>query len=194
MTGNELNYAFQQTVSSEYTFGSDDKLIDSFPSWPDMKRKYSFNPYTKISMSYVIDDESFSIEEEQKALIEDSIDTSFNSSEYTQIDVKLRVCATHNFVNGSSPFYYNGKEYLGSDVLFDVRIHIENKNVPLVFKGSDMVYDNDEGFVYEKTINVNADDVKRKLYYYSPENYMKLCTSEGRVKLNNRTTEFYAYI
>ena len=57
MTGNELNYAFQQTVSSEYTFGSGDKLIDSFPSWPEMKEKTFFSPYEKVSMFYYVGDD-----------------------------------------------------------------------------------------------------------------------------------------
>lgn len=46
--------------------------------------------------------------------------------------------------------------------------NVGNKNVPLVFKGSDMVYDDIKWFVYEKTINVSTDGVKRKLYY-NPE-------------------------
>lgn len=52
MTGNELNYAFQQTVSPDYTFGSGDILIDSFPPWPSMKEKTFFNPYKKVSVFY----------------------------------------------------------------------------------------------------------------------------------------------
>lgn len=53
MTGNELNYAFQQTVSSDYTFGSGNKLIDSFPTWPSMK-KY-FNPYDEFDFFFIAD-------------------------------------------------------------------------------------------------------------------------------------------
>lgn len=52
MTGNELNYAFQQTVNSNYNFGSGDKLIDSFPTWPSMKTKKWFNPYAQFKFFY----------------------------------------------------------------------------------------------------------------------------------------------
>ena len=192
MTGNELNYAFQQTVSSEYTFGSGDKLIDSFPSWPDIVKKNFFNPYTKVSIFYEID-ESIDIQgAKHKAVITNSgVDTSFNSSEYEYIDVKLRICTTHNFVNESSPFYYNGKEYRGSDVLFSVVINnIGNKTTSLYFRGSDMVYDDIKWFVYEKAIRIHADGEIRKLYY-SPEEYMTLHTSEGNVTLNNSASQLY---
>ena len=47
-------------------------------------------------------------------------------------------------------------------------------------------------FVYEKTIDVKADGVSRKLYY-SPEDYMTLQTSEGNVTLNNSATQLYTY-
>ena len=99
MTGNELNYAFQQTISSEYTFGSGDKLIDSFPSWPEIEKKTFFNPYNMVSIYYEIDD-SFNIEgAPSNALITNSgVDTSFNSSEYTQIDVKLKIWALPDFI------------------------------------------------------------------------------------------------
>ena len=196
MTGNELNYAFQQTISSEYTFGSGDKLIDSFPSWPDMERKKFFNPYRDVSIFYEID-ESFNIQGASYALITNSgIYTSFSSSEYTDIEVKLKIHAQPDFIDGSLPFYYNGKEYRGLDVLFSVVINnIGDKSVSLDFKGSDMKYDADiDWFVYEKTINVRTDGVKRKLYY-SPEKYMKLHTSKGDVTLNNSTSQlFYTYI
>ena len=198
MTGNELNYAFQQTVSSEYTFGSGDKLIDSFPSWPEMKKKTFFNPYTMVNIYYEID-ASFNIEgAPSNALITNSgVDTSFNSSEYTQIDVKLKIWALPDFIDeySPSPFYYNGKKYSGSDVLFNVTINNIGaiKSVPLAFKGSDMVYYDDiDWFVYEKTINVKIDGMKRRLYY-SPRDYMTLQTSEGNVKLNNNASQLYIY-
>ena len=201
MTGNELNYAFQQTVSSEYTFGSGDKLIDSFPSWPEMKKKTFFNPYTRVNIYYEIDD-SFNIEgAPSNAVIRDrGIDTSFKSSEYTQIDVKLKILALPDFIDeySPSPFYYNGKKYSGSDVLFNIRINNIGaiKSVPLAFKGSDMVYYDDiDWFVYEKTIKVKIDGMKRKLYY-SPRDYMTLQTSETserNVKLNNSTLQLYTY-
>ena len=195
MTGNELNYAFQQTVSPEYTFGSGDKLIDSFPSWPEITKKTFFNPYTKVSIHYEIDD-SFNIEGGApcNVITNSGIDTSFNSSEYTQIDVKLKVWAVPDFIdeNTPSPFYYNGKEYSGSDVLFNVVINnIGTKTTKLYFKGSNMVYDDViDWFVYEKTIKATIDGVSRKLYY-SPEDYMTLQTSEGNVTLNNSAAQLY---
>ena len=192
MTGNELNYAFQQTVSSEYTFGSGDKLIDSFPSWPDMTRKEFFNPYRDVCIFYEID-ESFNIQGASYALITNSgIDTSFNSSEYGYIEVKLKIHAQPDFIDGSFPFYYNGKEYRGLDVLFNVKINnIGNKSTSLVFKGGDMKYDDDiKRFVYEEAIVIRGDGVKRRLYY-SPENYMKLHTSNGDVTLNNSASQLY---
>lgn len=196
MTGNELNYAFQQTVSSEYTFGSGDKLMDSFPSWPHMKRKIFFNPYSKASISYEID-EPYNIQRAPYTLITNhGIDTSFESSACAYIDVKLRVSVRADFIDGSIPFYYEDKEYLGSDVLFGVGINnIGNKSVSLVFKGSDMKHDANDirEFVYEKVIVIHADGVKRNLYY-SPACYMKLHTSKGDVTLNNSASQLYTYI
>ena len=190
MTGNELNYAFQQTVSSEYTFGSGDKLIDSFPSWPDIVKKNFFNPYTKVSIFYEID-ESIDIQgAEHKAVITNSgIYTSFKSSNYGNIDVKLKIHVQPDFID--EPFYYNDKEYNGSDVSFHVVINnVGNRTKALDFKGSEMVYDDIDWFVYEKTINIPTDDEIRKLYY-SPEEYMTLHTSEGNVTLNNSASQLY---
>lgn len=198
MTGNELNYAFQQTVSSEYTFGSGDKLIDSFPSWPEMKKKVFFNPYNMVYIFYEID-ESFLIQGAPNTaeITNSGTYVSFKSLEYDSIDVKLKIRAQPDFIDGSSPFYYNDKEYwgLGSDFSFNVGINnIGDSCDVLVFKGSDMVYIDDiDWFVYEKTINVRADGVSRKLYY-SPEKYMKLRTSEGDVTLNNSASQLYTYI
>ena len=194
MTGNELNYAFQQTVGPEYTFGSDDKLIDSFPSWPVMKRKYFFNPYDMVYIYYEID-ESFLLQEGlyTSRITNSGIDTSFKSSKYQYIDVKIGIIALRDFVDSDSPFYYNDKEYRGSDVLFNVVINnIGNRTTKLYFKGSDMVYDDINFFIYEKTINVNADGVTRKLYY-SPTNYMALQTLEGNVRLDNSSSQLYTY-
>lgn len=195
MTGDELNYAFQQTVSSEYTFGAGCRLIDSFPSWPDMERKKFFNPYRDVRIFYEID-ESFNIQGASYALITNSgIDTSFNSSEYEYIEVKLRVCIKNRFITGFYPIYYEDKEYLRSDVLFDFVINnIGNKSVHLAFKASDVLHDGNNGFVYDKTINVLADGVKRKLYY-TPKNHMRLHTSKGDIiTLNNSASQLYTYI
>ena len=185
MTGNELNYAFQQTVSSEYTFGSGDKLIDSFPSWPDMKK--FFNPYDIVTIY-------FTSEEIPNTIITNSgIDTSFAIFESMKIEVKLKISAPADFING--PFYYKGKEYRGSDVLFNVVINnIGNRTTKLYFKGSDMVYDDINFFIYEKTIIFKADGKTRKLYY-SPRNYMTLQTSERNVTLNDNVSvsQLYTY-
>ena len=189
MTGNELNYAFQQTVSSEYTFGSGDKLIDSFPSWPEMKN--FFNPYDNVRIYYYIDS-SFQSGAPSTGLITNSGEYfSFISSKDTDIKVKLKVYVWHDFIDESSPFYYNGKKYSASDVLFGVCINnIGTMSAVLNFNGSDMVYDDINWFVYEETINTKFDDVRRKLYY-SPEEYMRLQTSEGYVNLNNSASQLY---
>ena len=193
MTGNELNYAFQQTVSSEYTFGSGDKLIDFFPSWPEMKKKVFFNPYDMVRMYYYIDG-SFNIGGAPYSGLITNIgdDLAFSSSEHKDIEVKLKIHAYHDFIDNSSPFYYEGKEYKDKDVLFDVYINNigTTKMVHLGFKGSDMVYEDIDWFVYEETIKARIDGVSRKLYY-SPENYMTLQTSEGSVRLNNSASELY---
>ena len=196
MTGNELNYAFQHTVSPEYTFGSDDKLIDSFPSWPKMK--HFFNPYNLVSMSYAVDEPLNILQGAllYKLIPKSGIDTSFGTSKHEYNNVKLRVCARPDFIDVSSPFYYNGKEYRGLEVLFNVKINnIGNKSTSLVFKGGDMKYDDDiKRFVYEEAIVIRGDGVKRRLYY-SPENYMKLHTSNGDdVTLNNSAAQLYTYI
>ena len=118
-------------------------------------------------------------------------DLAISSSAHTKIDVKLKIYGWPNFIDKSSPFYYNGKKYSGSDVLFDVYINnIGTTKVHLYFNGSDMVYDGTNWFVYTTTSKAKFDGMKRKLYY-SPENYMKLQTSEGDVVLNNSATQLY---
>ena len=121
MTGNELNYAFQQTVSYKYTFGSGDKLIDSFPPWPSVDMKF-FNPYIYVRIFYEIDESIDISGAGHTAVITNSgIYTSFNSSEYSEIDVKLKIHVLPDFIE--QPFYYNDKEYNGSDVSFHVVIN-----------------------------------------------------------------------
>ena len=198
MTGNELNYAFQQTVSSEYTFGSGDKLIDSFPSWPEMKKKVFFNPYDKVSVFYYVGgdfkpDGSINI----KLLTNDGYDVSFgNNGDNVTITMGIRVMDSAPIVENSS-FYYNDETYNISNISFKLCViygnvgtlydtELTRNDFKVFFKGG--IY------MTYKQIKWKCDGNKHKLYN-SSENYMTLHSlTEGDVVLENSASQLYTYI
>ena len=201
MTGNELNYAFQQTVSSEYTFGSGDKLIDFFPSWPEMKKKVFFNPYSKVSVFYYVgDDFKPDLSTNIKLLTHNGYDVSFgNRGDYVTITMGIHMMDAAHIVKKSS-FYYNDETYDISNISFKLNVIYENVSTlyDTELTWADFTNIKEGTYIYMayKQINWMCDGNKHKLYY-SPENYMTLHSlTEGDVVLENKgdASQLYTYI
>lgn len=193
MTGNELNYAFQQTVSSKYTFGSGDKLIDSFPSWPEMKKKVFFNPYSKVSVFYYVGDD-FKPDGNIRFLTHNGYEVSFgNKGDYVTITMGIHMMNAPIVENSS--FYYNDETYNISNISFKLTIIYGNVGT---LCDTELTWDDfknikENTYMAYRQIKWRCDGSKHKLYY-SPKNYMTLHTSEGNVTLNNSASQLYTYI
>ena len=197
MTGNELNYAFQQTVSSEYTFGSGDKLIDSFPSWPEMKEKTFFSPYEKVSMFYYVGDD-FKPDGSTNIMLLNSngYEVSFgNNGDNVTITMGIRMINAPIVENSS--FYYNDETYNISNISFKLSIIYGNVgtlyDTELTWDDFKYFFKGNKYMAY-KQIKWRCDGNKHKLYY-SPKNYMTLhVLTEGDVVLNTNASQLYTYI
>ena len=192
MTGNELNYAFQQTVSSEYTFGSGDKLIDSFPSWPSMKEKTFFNPYKKVNVFYYNGDDFKPGTSNLSIIRNQGYDVSFgNLNDY--VTLTFGICISSDAHILESLFYYNDETYNLSHVSFNVNIIYKDVQTlyTLDLEGGDFIDVHDKThMIYKKLKNWRCDGNKHRLYY-DPKNYMTLHTSDGDVILDNNNTQLY---
>ena len=196
MTGNELNYAFQQTVSSEYTFGAGNKLIDSFPSWPEMKKKVFFNPYIKVSVFYYDGDDFKSDGTTSiKMLNSNGYEVSLgNKGDVVTITMGIHMMNAH--IVEKSSFYYNDETYDISDISFKLSIIYENVgslcNMELTW--DDFTNTKENIYMAYKQTKFSYGGGKHKLYY-SQENYMTLHSStEGDVVLDNSKSQLYTYI
>ena len=194
MTGNELNYAFQQTVSSEYTFGSGDKLIDFFPSWP-VRKKTFFSPYSKVSVFYYVGDDfkpnaSINI----RFLTHNGYEVSLGNKD-DKVTITMGIHMMNAPIVENSSFYYNDETYDISNISF--KLHVIYENVCTLYD-TELTWDDftniKEGtYMAYKQIKKWSYISKKHKLYYSPENYMTLHTSEGDVTLNNSAAQLYTY-
>jgi len=189
MTGNELNYAFKQTVSSEYTFGSGDKLIDSFPTWPSMK-KY-FNPYDYVEVFFYPDGSTPETSGNASPITDSGYNTSLieKGIEGT-LAFGVRVLPYSRLLN---KFYYNEVVYDCTNILFKFticNIVTYTLDFNLTWSNFNNTYDILKGYVYYKTCTFTSDGVIR-LIKYNPTTYMSLRTSSGDVELLNNASQLY---
>lgn len=199
MTGNELNYAFQQTVSPDYNFGSGEKLIDSFPTWPSMKTKKWFNPYTQFKFFYTTNGNTPNVGDNYPQITTNAFSFYLTSNE-TQKDAYCGL-----YINQSDTFFNTGgfyhKDHKGTTFSYN-NVYVSYK---INYKASDGTIYKDVGNTYpmHQMTNIfnSTDDVKGFFYRVNAREYDYVTISLDilsiylshtiRIDISNSSTELY---
>lgn len=131
MTGNELNYAFQQTVSPDYNFGSGDKLIDSFPTWPFNGDKKWFNPYTQFKFFYAKNGTTLNVGDDYPQITTNAFSFYLTSNETQQVAYcGLYINQSDTFFNAGGFYHkdYKGTTFSYNNVYVSYKINYKTNN------------------------------------------------------------------
>lgn len=197
MTGNELNYAFQQTVNSNYNFGSGDKLIDSFPTWPSMEKKW-FNPYTQFKFFYVKNGTTPNVGDDYPQITTNTFSFHLTSNE-TQQDAYcgLYINQSDTFFNAGGFYHkdYKGTTFSYNNVYVSYKINYKN-SVGTIYKDVENTHHMSQmGNIFNST-----DYIKGFIYTVNAREYVTISLDilsiylyhNGiRTVLSNSSTELY---